>query len=419
MAKWLTGILCSLAVLAVLAGVSAAGELTVFGPKQYIRTADTTFYQDHFSAQVGPAHFEVTVGNPDGTNTVSSARVFLNGSQLLYPDDFPNKGRTYQFPVNLTANNVLTVEINGAPGGFLTILVTPGDNIQTITARADAGGTISPSGSVTVNYGADQTFTITPNPNCYVGDVLVDDVSMGAVTTFTFNDVTANHTIAVTCPIKTLIITASAGSNGIISPSGAVSVNYGSDQTFTITPAPHYHVADVLVDGVSKGTLTTYTFNDVTANHTIAATFAINTYTLTPSAGAHGSITPPAPVTVDYGGSQTFNFLPETGYHVKEVKVDGTPVPGAPASHTFNNVTANHTIDVTFAINTYTLTPSAGAHGNITPAGAGNGGLRRQPDLQLPPGDRLSRQRGQGGRDPGARGARQPYLQQRHRQPHH
>ena len=62
--------------------------------------------------------------------------------------------------------------------------------------------------------------------------------------------------------------------------------------------------------------------------------------------------------------------------------VDGTSVGAAP-SYTFTNVTANHTIAVTFAINTYTLTPSVGAdgHGAITPAGAGNGELRRQPDL--------------------------------------
>jgi hypothetical protein len=79
-------------------------------------------------------------------------------------------------------------------------------------------------------------------------------------------------------------ITASAGSNGSISPLGAVSVNYGANQTFSITPGANYHVADVLVDNVSQGAITTYTFNNVTINHTISATFAINTtVTLQPS----------------------------------------------------------------------------------------------------------------------------------------
>ena len=66
---------------------------------------------------------------------------------------------------------------------------------------------------------------------------------------------------------------ASAGSNGTISPSGAISVNSGGSQTFTITPATGYQTASVLIDG-PVGALASYTFSDVTANHTISASFA-------------------------------------------------------------------------------------------------------------------------------------------------
>ena len=55
-----------------------------------------------------------------------------------------------------------------------------------------------------------------------------------------------------------------------------MSVDYGKDQAFTITPDPATRSLDVLVDGVSVGAVTSYTFNDVTAAHTIAATFAVN-----------------------------------------------------------------------------------------------------------------------------------------------
>ena len=51
-------------------------------------------------------------------------------------------------------------------------------------------------------------------------------------------------------------------------------MTHGSGQTYTITPAAGYKVADVLVDGKSVGALTTYTFTNVTASHTISATFA-------------------------------------------------------------------------------------------------------------------------------------------------
>ena len=69
-----------------------------------------------------------------------------------------------------------------------------------------------------------------------MADVLVDGVSVGAVTSYTFTNVTANHTIAASFAIDTYTITASAGANGTISPSGHVTVNYGANQTFTITP---------------------------------------------------------------------------------------------------------------------------------------------------------------------------------------
>ena len=56
-----------------------------------------------------------------------------------------------------------------------------------------------------------------------------------------------------------------------------VNVTGLTDQAFTITPTAGYHVADVPVDGVSVGAVTAYTFTAVTADHTITASFAIDT----------------------------------------------------------------------------------------------------------------------------------------------
>ena len=78
---------------------------------------------------------------------------------------------------------------------------------------------------------------------------------------------TANFTV------RTYTITASAGANGAISPNGAVPVNYGSNQVFTITPDSGYVVDAVMVDGASVGAVLSYTFSNVNANHTISATF--------------------------------------------------------------------------------------------------------------------------------------------------
>jgi hypothetical protein len=90
-------------------------------------------------------------------------------------------------------------------------------------------------------------------------------------------------------------ITASAGANGAISPSGSVSVNYGSSQTFTITPNTGYYIASLTVDGSSVAVASSYTFSNVQAAHAITATFAL-TLTPTPAPTAAPNPTPtPSP----------------------------------------------------------------------------------------------------------------------------
>ncbi len=164
------------------------------------------------------------------------------------------------------------------------------------------------------------------------------------------------------CVIPCVTITATAGSNGSISPSGAVKVQPGTNKTFTITPNSCYHVSDVVVDGVSVGARSSYTFYNVTTDHTISASFAITTYTITATAGSGGTITPPS-ATVTCGSSQCFTITPEPCYHLVDVKVDGVSK-GPITSYCFTNVTSNHTISATFS-NTYTV--------NVTKSAANTG----------------------------------------------
>jgi hypothetical protein len=97
------------------------------------------------------------------------------------------------------------------------------------------------------------------------------------------NGKTADQTITVNAAlinnspgggVNYYLITSSAGANGSISPTPSVDLAYGSNQTFTITPAAGYQIAGVLVDGASVGTVATYTFSNIVASHTISATFS-------------------------------------------------------------------------------------------------------------------------------------------------
>jgi hypothetical protein len=179
--------------------------------------------------------------------------------------------------------------------------------------------------------------------------VLVDGVSVGAVESYTFTTVTADHTISASFAVDTVsyTVTASAGANGTISPSGALVLNQGVNQVFAITADPGHHVVDVLVDGVSIGPVTSYGLTSLAANHTISASFAINTYAIEASAEGHGSITPAGSTIVNHGGSQSYTITAEEGYLIDEVVVDGVAM-GAIASYTFSDVTANHTIAASF-----------------------------------------------------------------------
>ena len=146
-------------------------------------------------------------------------------------------------------------------------------NTFTLTYTAGANGTITGTSPQTVNYNTSGT-AVTAVPNTGFHFVNWSDGVLTAARTDA--NVTANISVTANFAINTFTITASAGANGTIAPSGIQTVNYGSNQTFTITPTSGYHVASVLVDGDYVGGVTSFTFTNVTAAHTIAATFVIN-----------------------------------------------------------------------------------------------------------------------------------------------
>jgi hypothetical protein len=241
----------------------------------------------------------------------------------------------------------------------------------TITPAQAVNGTISPANTIVVSRGMSQTFTITPAANYVLSDILVDNVSVEPVATYTFSNIIGNHSIAANfTPItSTYTISASAGTNGSISPSGNISVSQGTSLAFTISANTGYNIQDVLVDGASAGAVASYTFSNVTAAHSISAAFAAKTYPIASSAGTNGSISPSGSVSVSQGASQTFTITPNTGYKVQDVLVDGASV-GAVTSYIFSNVTAAHSISAAFASSSFTIVASAGTGGTISPSGS-------------------------------------------------
>jgi hypothetical protein len=245
-----------------------------------------------------------------------------------------------------------------------------------IVASAGPNGTISPLGSTLVNTGTDSPpFTVTANVGYKIANVIIDgatSVGAGAASpfTYTFKKVQgSSHTIAASFAPITYNMTVSAGTNGIINPTGNYAVNYNANQAFTITATPGY-IIDTLTDTgttVSAATgLTSYTYqlNGIQADHTIAVTFKQNpnTKTITATVTGTGTINQPTTNIVFLGSNVTYNFAPGSNFRLGSVYIDNVNK-GALASYTFRNVQADHTIAVNFVPDTFTTSVFAAGKG--------------------------------------------------------
>jgi len=251
-------------------------------------------------------------------------------------------------------------------------------------AAQNAGGTVFPTDfpdaeyywavdSGTVSF----PFTIQPDPGFVIDKVFVDDSYMAsAVLTGTYNfiDINANHTIYATFIPVMFTIVAEAGAGGTINPSGNVQVEQGADQSFLIVPNFGYSIDEVKVDGEVDPDATAtgfHLFEEVVANHTISATFIINTYEITATTDGNGTISPSGLVMVTHGSNKTFTFYPNLGYRVDKVYIDGEEDYASPQTetYTFENIDGPHTIHVTFTLKSFLITSGSSAGGTIEPEG--------------------------------------------------
>ena len=119
------------------------------------------------------------------------------GTAITAPAEPTKTGYTFAgwtpvIPATMPAENMtVTAQWRYNGGG------SSGYSYYTIKATAGAGGSISPSGSVSVREGRDQTFTITPDKSYAVSNVKIDGKSIGAVKSYTFENVRRTHTIEV------------------------------------------------------------------------------------------------------------------------------------------------------------------------------------------------------------------------------
>jgi hypothetical protein len=191
----------------------------------------------------------VTTGNGTGDDHVyniyrNNVLIKSNHTETSYTDENfdPAVGHTW----------AVSVICPSGESNLVSVTKQPCYTTHTITATTGGNGTISPSGNVTVNHGANQTFNFTPNTGYSINQVLVNNVNnSGAVTagSYTFSNVTSNHTIAVSFTPLTYTVTLPTVTGAEVEPYGSSSspVTHGGSFSFTVTLEPNYNQSVITV----------------------------------------------------------------------------------------------------------------------------------------------------------------------------
>ena len=245
----------------------------------------------------------------------------------------------------------------------------------TINVTTDYGSSVSGSYPDTVVEGSNKYLHISKRQGYKLTSVILDDSSQtipsqteasGEVMTISLENITSNHNLVVTSEPFKYTITTSAGSNGSITPSATV--NYGSSKTINMSPSTGYEVNEVIVDGINKGKITTYTFNNITDNHTISVTFKKldeQKFTVNCTTVQNGNISV-SPTSATVGTKITIYVNPSEGYRLKQINSSPTV---AINNNQFTMPAQNVTLTPVFEqieVQTYAITVGTSEHGTAT-----------------------------------------------------
>ncbi|MBF0378374.1 MAG: fibronectin type III domain-containing protein [Desulfamplus sp.] len=342
----------------------------VNGTGYWIVVAKDTTAPTQDQIETAATYSGVTVASGNGAMTASVAKEFsITGLQPATEYDlyFVIKDTATPSSYSAISKSQFTTKLISPTGAT----ATAGNASAVVSWTASSGATSyqvtgSPSGSCTATA-PDTTCTVTGLTNgvAYTFTVTASNGSATSLASSPSNSVTPSDSYTVTGTAR------SWSGGGTVSPA-TQTVNAGTPATFTITPFDGSSISTVT--GCVAGTLSgnTYTTGAINADCTVTATFILNSYTVTASAGAGGSITP-ASRTVDYGNATNFTITPDWGYELATLTYCGTPVTlpslsGNIYKYTTSGVTANCNVVATFAPKTYTVTAIATANGKINGA---------------------------------------------------
>jgi fibronectin type 3 domain-containing protein len=191
------------------------------------------------------------------------------------------EGRTYFFAATAYdrygRESGFSKEVSTTTSSLCTYTIAPASQSFTASGGSGTAGVTASAGCKWSASSAASWVTITSGSSGTANGTVRYSVAANsggarsAAMTIAGRTLTVNQAAGSSSALFT--ITASAGTGGTISPSGAVSVQAGTSRVFTISPASGYRISSVTVDGVSKGAVSSFTFSNVKTPHTINTTF--------------------------------------------------------------------------------------------------------------------------------------------------
>ncbi|MBN1920443.1 MAG: protein phosphatase 2C domain-containing protein [Anaerolineae bacterium] len=256
----------------------------------------------------------------------------------VWVDDQPMGKRDSYTITTISASQVLMVRFD--PKTYSITLTTDNEG-GTIVGEVDGEKRETP---FTVQHNQPLRLLITPDEGYDVQWLKVNEEdikpsckesseSQPAECSHEIRGVTKAYSASVAFKLKAYTISASADSGGSISPTGKVTVTYGSMRTFEIKPGEGYQIAAVLVDNEVKEVITsTHAFTRVVQNHTIRAQFKEKTYTVALESEGwtnDGSqyVEPVFPKVVKHGEIVKFTITPPVGFRLKEIQFGDETLP--------------------------------------------------------------------------------------------
>ncbi len=325
-------------------GAAAPGGLLAYinvpGPAQYTLTVNKT-------GSTGNGTI-LAASMPGGISCGTDCQETYNSGTVLRLSAIPDAGSSFagwSGDPSCTGIGTCIVTMNAVKTitGVFTPIV-----YHTVTPSVGSGnGTISPSTPQSVVSGNTASFTLNPGAHYHISSVGGDCGGTLVGNQYTTASVTGACNVIANFAIDQVTVTPLIAGSGSTNPSTPQTIDYNTSTSFTVNANAGFHIQSVTGCG---GTLLVDTFTTglVTANCTVTATFAPDTYTVNPSAGPGGAINPSTQQTVPANQTTAFLISPNAGFQINTVTGCGGTFNANTNTYTTGPITSNCNVAATF-----------------------------------------------------------------------